>query len=827
MWSHPRKVYYNSGVDTNAFLRFAAEYYHRPVEFAANVLGIDLSRQQRELVEDIVDPEQRLISVRSGHGCFAKGTPIMLACGEVVPVENVGIGDRLMGPDGFTYRYVTGEKRGREPMYRFTYMDGTCHVFNESHILCLVATNSKGKRVAGEKTTVTVREWLTWGEDKKRCHAIYRSPVLQFDNYLPKPTIPPYILGVWLGDGHSNAARITTADPEIRDALEEYAESVNGYISESNASGKAVTLNISGHGNHHGCNAFLSGLKGMGLLDNKHIPDNYLYASKEERLELLAGLMDTDGSLDKAGYDFIQKNKKLAHQTAWLARSVGCHSTVKRVKKTCANNGVKGTYWRVTIGRNISQIPVRIDRKKRKPGPRQRNNLHFGIRSCEPLGMGDYYGFTLSGPDGRFLGGDFTVLHNTGKSTSLAVATVHFACTRHPWKAIQTAPSASQLWDALWPETVSMFQRLPAALRPLFNITSDRIRLVGDERCFVSARTSTKEKPESLAGVHSENVLLMPDEASAIPDEVFESAQGSMSDKNATTVMTSNPTRTSGFFYDSHHTNSALWKCHHWSSTESPFVNEAFIEQIRKTYGEGSNQWRVRVLGEFPDTDDDTLISRADVEAALDRDIELDPKATKVWMCDPARFGSDRTVLAEALGSSYSWLEVVSGKSTTWIAGWIKHKYDELQEFERPSEIIVDVIGLGAGVVDNMTDAGLPVTPVNVSESALAFSDGYRLRDQLWLDMKRWLQEGLGKLPSDPKLREAIIADLTAPTYSFMANGKLKVESKAEMKRRAQRSTDIADCLNLRFASEPAIMLTNRRGNKWGRSMKRNIVGYG
>jgi hypothetical protein len=413
--------------------------------------------------------------------------------------------------------------------------------------------------------------------------------------------------------------------------------------------------------------------------------------------------------------------------------------------------------------------------------------------------------------------------HGTGKSTSLAVATVHFACTRHPWKIVQTAPTSSQLWDALWPETISMFQRLPAALRPLFNITSDRVRLHGDERCFLSARTSTKEKPESMAGVHSENVLLLPDEASAIPDEVFESAQGSMSDKNATTVMTSNPTRTSGYFYDSHHSNIDLWKTHHWSSTESPFVNEAFIEQIRKTYGEGSNQWRVRVLGEFPETDDDTLIPRHIVEAAMERQVEIDEKAIKIWCIDPAHYGPDRTAFCEWLGNNVHWVKSVQGKNTTWVTGWIKKKWDELQGHERPTEIIVDAIGLGVGISDRLQEMGLPVTPVNVAESALSFSDGYRLRDQLWLDMKRWLEDGIGKLPNNNDL----LQDLIAPSYTFMSNGKLKVESKAEMKRRTRnkRSPDLADSVMLKFASEPAVLMGTRKG--WGGEVRRNVVGYG
>jgi hypothetical protein len=420
--------------------------------------------------------------------------------------------------------------------------------------------------------------------------------------------------------------------------------------------------------------------------------------------------------------------------------------------------------------------------------------------------------------------------HGTGKSHALAVAAVHFACTRHPWTIAVTAPTSSQLWDALWPRIQSFFAKLPPALRPLFNVTSDRVELVGDKDCFITARTSTKEKPESIAGKHSENMLILVDEASGVPDEVFETAQGSMSDKNATTVLTSNPTRTSGLFYDSHHRLTKLWKTHHWSSTESPFVNQAFIDTVRETYGDGSNQWRVRVLGEFPEADDDTLISRSIVEAAMARSnpkndnyLELDEDGKRVWCIDPARFGADRTGFCGWLGNSVAWLKKKSGMDIMGVTGWIKHEWDETPTGERPEEIIVDVIGLGGGVVDRLNELGLPVTGVNVAEAALAFSDGYRLRDQLWLDMKRWLEAGLGSLPKN----NALLDDLITPGYTFMSNGKLKVESKQEIKRRGGNSPDLADTVMLRFASDPAIVMTGRQGNQWGRSMKRNVVGYG
>lgn len=415
--------------------------------------------------------------------------------------------------------------------------------------------------------------------------------------------------------------------------------------------------------------------------------------------------------------------------------------------------------------------------------------------------------------------------HGVGKSTTLAMLVTWFACTRFPFKVVMTAPTAPQLYDALWAETKSLFRKLPASLRPLFELKSDRIVLASaPESGFISVRTSTKERPEALAGVHSENVLLIADEASGIPETVFESAQGSMSGFNASTVLTGNPTRLTGLFYQTHHELADDWKTYHVCSFDSPRVDARFCDQIKKTYGERSNQYRVRVLGEFPLTEDDVLISRSIVEAAMKRDIEPDlVSGTRLWACDPARFGSDKTALCERIGAVVDWIEWKQGLSTMEVAGWIKYKYDHVPTDERPDEILVDVIGVGAGVVDRLFELGLPVRGINVAESALMFSDGAKLRDQLWLDLKLWLEAGTGKLPYDRGLME----DIVTPTYSFLSTGKLKVESKEQMRTRGKPSPDLADCVVLTFASEPAIMASGRGKVGWSKPLKRGLVSYG
>lgn len=593
--------------EDSQWLPFCERYSGDIVRFAVEVMGFIPTHQQIDMMRAVA-PGRSMTSVVSGHGCFAEGTEIMRATGECVPVEGIKPGDVLMGPDGKSTQTVGALRRGREAMYRFTYADGTSHIFNESHILCLVATNSKGRRKAGDKITVTVRDWLTWGSDKKRCHAIYRSGVDLFfngDSWLSLP-IDPYIMGVWLGDGSSEEPAVTTADPEIESALRDFARPLGLRVVKVRNSENSHVLSLSGVMGSK--NPVTESLRGLGVWGNKHIPKCYLLASKADRLNLLAGLLDTDGSKDKSGFDFIQKNEQLARQTAWLARSVGCHSTIRRVQKRCGNNGKVGTYWRVTIGRNIEQIPVRIERKKATVGPRQRDALHFSIRSCEPLGEGDYFGFEIDGDDRRFLGGDFTVLHNTGKTASLGIIVLwHLLCYPQS-NTLLTANDVDQLKATLWKEIGLSVERIRSGphgwIAEHVVIQADGTAHVAGFRdtWFVESKTANEKTANKLAGRHNEWLLIIADEASSLPDGVLNTLRGALTEQNNRMLMTSQGTRNAGFFYRTHHAlsivNGGEWAALRLSSLESPLVTDDAIRDLWNSYDD--DERRIRLLGQFP-----------------------------------------------------------------------------------------------------------------------------------------------------------------------------------------------------------------------------------
>ena len=201
--------------------------------------------------------------------------------------------------------------------------------------------------------------------------------------------------------------------------------------------------------------------------------------------------------------------------------------------------------------------------------------------------------------------------HGVGKSAFLSFITLWWLCTRSGdgCKVAMTAPTSHQLHDVLFSSIAQWYRKMPTWYQKQLSIKSERVEVVGKEQeCFAVARTSRKENPEALQGFHSENMLFVVDEASGVEPMVFETAQGSMSSKGAKTIMCGNPTRQSGYFYDSFHSHRDKWKTFKVSCADSKNVDPSFIEEMASKYGEESSVFKVRVLGDFDNEQGDTVI---------------------------------------------------------------------------------------------------------------------------------------------------------------------------------------------------------------------------
>ncbi|MBX3131619.1 MAG: hypothetical protein KF718_33185 [Polyangiaceae bacterium] len=398
---------------------------------------------QHRAVRDVLLAYQRARSVClvAPTGCHAAGQGILMADGSVVPVEDVRVGDALCGLAG--RRVVSRLHRGTGEMFRIVPTKGDPFVVNADHVLSLVrvregATSKKCAARAGEIVDVTVREWLAWSKRQKHIHKLFRVGVRQFEGDTGRQPIPPYILGILLGDGClARMVEFTTADPEPLAELRAFAAERGLSVVRGADSGASTTWRLTApyRRSHQtgrierNSNPLTSELRSMGLCVDgavKFVPRQYLRGAEFERLDVLAGLLDADGSLTGGGFDFISKSEQLARDVAFLSRSLGLAAYVRTVTKS-AHPGHVGTYYRVSISGECSIIPCRIARKRAPKRFQKKVVTRSGFR-VEHVGPGEFFGFTVD-QDGRYLLDDFTVTHNSGK-TRMGEELVHLAVGR-------------------------------------------------------------------------------------------------------------------------------------------------------------------------------------------------------------------------------------------------------------------------------------------------------------------------------------------------------------------------------------------------------------
>lgn len=384
--------------------------------------------------------------------------------------------------------------------------------------------------------------------------------------------------------------------------------------------------------------------------------------------------------------------------------------------------------------------------------------------------------------------------HGVGKTAWLARRILWWLTTRFPAKVGCTAPSSSQMFDALWSELAKWLQKMPPALRDKLEWKTERIEFKGAPNVsFAVAKTARRETPEALAGLHSENMLFIIDEAAGVDDIIFETARGAMSTVGAKTIMTGNPTRLSGYFYDAFHKNRDHWGTLKVSAYDSTRCNVAELSQWIEEYGEDSNFFRVRALGEFPTAEDDVIIPLHMVESAVGRDVGQ-VTSEEIWGLDVSRAGVDMCALAKRRGNVMPEpIKVWRSDDAMVSVGKVKREYDDAAV--KPVQICVDSIGLGAPVADRLAELGLPVHCVNVSESHSSNDRYLRLRDEMWERARDWFYGRDVRIPND----EAFIGEISLVKWAPTSNGKMKVVTKAEMKKDINKSPDRSEAFCFTF----------------------------
>ena len=401
-----------------------------------------------------------------------------------------------------------------------------------------------------------------------------------------------------------------------------------------------------------------------------------------------------------------------------------------------------------------------------------------------------------------------------GKSALVAWLVLWMLSTRLGSTTIVTANTEQQLRSRTWAElgkwlTLAInnhwFTKTATTIKPeaWFEEALKRDLKIDTGYYYAQAQLWSEENPDAFAGIHSSyGVCLIMDEASGIPSPIYSVSEGFFTEptENRFWFTFSNPRRNTGPFYDSFHSKRKFWELEQIDSRTVEGTDQNLFQTMLEQYGEDSTVARVEVLGEFPHADDDAVIPMELARAAQGRDVALTTNDPIVWGLDVARFGGDNSALCIRQGNTVFEIKTFKSMDLMQLCGAVKNLYDDATAMNRPQEILVDVIGLGSGVVDRLSEQNLPVRGVNVAESPATSKNYLNLRAELWFAIKDWLAQRDCRLPYDDEL----VAELVAPSYKYTSTGKIKIESKEEMKKRGIKSPDKADALALTMASSAA-----------------------
>jgi len=399
--------------------------------------------------------------------------------------------------------------------------------------------------------------------------------------------------------------------------------------------------------------------------------------------------------------------------------------------------------------------------------------------------------------------------HGIGKSSIVAWIILWSLSTFEDTKVVVTANTETQLKTKTWAELAKWYRLFIA--KHWFTLTATALYSVSPEHektWRADMVPWSEEKTESFAGLHNKGkrIVLIFDEASAIPDKIWEVSEGALTDEDTEILwfVFGNPTRNIGRFFDCFNKLRHRWFTRHIDSRSVKITNKTQINKWVEDYGEASDFVKVRVKGEFPNASSSQFIAGNVVDEARVRELTL-PQfsfAPKILTIDPAWTGGDETVIGLRQGLMFKILAVYPRNDDDFVmAGYVAN----FQDKEKAEAVFIDY-GYGTGIYSAGKTMGRNWILVQFGSEST--TEGYKnKRAEMWGLMKEWLANG-GAIPNDPVLA----ADLIGPEYHFdLRTSKIILESKEDMKKRGLASPNRADALALSFA-QPVLKNEGARG---------------
>lgn len=813
------------------------QYYNDPVLWAEERAGVILWSKQKEILRSVA--ENKRTAVKSCHSIgkdIPIDTPIPTPTGWTT-MGDLQVGDYVLGADGKPTKVVYVSDVMHTVNYELTFSDGTKQVAGEDHQWNTL--DFKARARIKNRVGTTSKDWRDYWHESKTVTTKEIAETLKSTNgqsnhlipinrplELPEAELPfdPYLLGAWLGDGSSSAAYIYAAadGKHILDKFE-----AKGYKITKLASDPYGYKFHEGH--PHG--AVRQQLKDAGVFKNKHIPMLYLRASKRQRLELLKGILDTDGFVvngSSAGIDLA--NRRLAYDIAELVRSLGVRVNVR--------DG--GHRYRLAFTPTFNPFsPESHKYAKFEQSTTESTRRVTGrvVVSAEVVPTVPTKCITVDNADSLYLAGeDFIPTHNTFLS---AIAAGWWVDTRFNSMVQSTAPTYEQVHAQLWEEIRKLHTNagLPGTVneadqwkRPMKNEATGRTKtiLVGQ------GRKPADNNIHGFHGIHRpDGVLVLLDEGCGLHQSLFTGSEAITTAEHDRQLTTGNPDDPDTEFGKIFQEQGHLWNLITVSAFDTPnFTGEAdelrekykddpdkleyvermlrglpqpdTIDEQRAAWGEDSPRYMSKVLAEFPLVAEDSLFTPADIATGLANNIEPEPDAFKVLGVDPARYGEDKAAIVL---NTEGKIEVVALYQTMDLMELAARVHKHAMDL-RVDQVRVDTVGLGGGVLDRLVTLSYAEgKPYSVIEMVAHASPPDRTlhRDSraYWNDsFKHKLRSGLIDLPDNKEL----LNEMSRVRYEY-PNGVMKIESKTEMRKRGVPSPNILDAAVM--ATAPIVTMEN------------------
>ena len=822
-----------------------ATYYADPVGFAlwafdwghGELKGFDgLDVWQRETLEAIGDHVTKQgfdgveavaplqMATSSGHG-IGKAHPLSMMLDTPDGRRkwgDIAAGDRLFGKDGSPVTVVARHDQGVRKIYRVSFSDGSSVLADADHLWSVKGRKHRRRGLGWAE--MTTQEIIDAGVKRPNGNAQARQweiPSYQPVEYPPAELpVDPYLYGLWLGDGSKRCSAITSADPEVFETISQMGYELG--TNRHTGGGPARThvplglLPVMKREGLHGCTS-----------ENCRVDSRYRYASVTQRVAVLQGLLDSDGWVEQSGtVAFGSISADLTTDVVWLARSLGMIARLNPVKEKWYRNRngekVAGRpFHTCTITWDgVTQLFRLARHQSSLRNPQTRYKTRW-VDSIEYSHDEEAMCVTVDAADQLYLADNFVVTHN---SCLTAIIILWIMSTRPFAKGVVTANTSDQLRTKTWGELGKWKKRCITGHWFEYNNGKGNMNLYHADHAEswrVDAQTCREENSEAFAGLHAANStpFFIFDEASAIPEKIWEVAKGGLTDGEPMFLCFGNPTRNSGSFFECFNRMKHRWITRKIDSRQAAMTNKTLLAEWVTDYGEDSDFVRVRVRGEFPRASSCQFIGSDLVAACQDMQVEL-PHGAKTIAVDVARFGDDQTVISLKEGRKVYEMQCYRGIDTMKTAALVM---EQIKEFE-PDATFIDGGGVGGGVIDRLRQLGADVIEINFGSAAGDDEQYANKRAEMYGNLKEAMAAGID-IPNDTDL----VSELTSVEYGFDVRQRILLEKKESMKKRGLASPDRADALALHYAESvmpknggmPKVMRSQRQYGSGGRHAAR------